>query len=80
MRWRRARRKQQAWAKWVEGNRSDTDQLLAWFFGERLSWPDDLTSFLRERAWTDIRRVTAVAEREAARDDGTGITATQDTP
>jgi hypothetical protein len=63
---RRARRKQQTWAACPDVNVHNADRLLAWFFGERLGWPDDLDAFLRVRAWTDVDRVTRVAAREAA--------------
>ena len=63
---RRARRKQQVSAQSTGSGQGDTDRLLAWFFGERLGWPDNLADFLRERAWTDVSRVAEVAAREAA--------------
>ncbi|WP_462186869.1 MULTISPECIES: TfuA-like protein [unclassified Frankia] len=63
---RRARRKRQVWTQSTDDDQSNADKLLAWFFGERLGWPDDLGAFLRERAWTDVNRVTEVAAREAA--------------
>jgi hypothetical protein len=63
---RRARRKRLTCPADMDLDQLDTDPLLAWFFGDRLGWPDDLDSFLRQRAWTDIRRVTWVTAREAA--------------
>jgi hypothetical protein len=63
---RRARRKQQVSAQSTGPGKGDTDQLLAWFFGERLGWPDNVADFLRERGWTDVSRVIEVAAREAA--------------
>jgi hypothetical protein len=49
-----------------ERSSADTDNLLAWFFTERLGWPNDLAGFLLARGWTDLRTVLRVAAREAA--------------
>jgi hypothetical protein len=49
-----------------EPSGADADNLLAWFFTERLGWPDDLAGFLLARGWTDPRTVLRVAAREAA--------------
>jgi hypothetical protein len=66
---RRARHKAQALAAaaapTTDGPGTD-DDLLAWFFGERLGWPADLEGFLRRRAWADPQAVLAIARREAA--------------
>ena len=71
---RRARRKAQARAAVPAspsapgraGAEGDDDDLLTWFFGERLGWPDDLGAFLRRRGWADPGVVLAIAAREAA--------------
>jgi hypothetical protein len=62
---RRARRKQ-ACRPTVPSDQGEVDGLLSWFFGERLGWPADLPTFLRDRGWTDPDCVLAVAAREAA--------------
>lgn len=49
-----------------EPSGADADNLLAWFFTERLGWPNDLAGFLLARGWTDPRTVLRVAAREAA--------------
>lgn len=65
---RRARRKAQQCGATVHvvPGFEDADRVLAWFFGERLGWPEDLDAFLRIRGWTDPRTVIAIAAREAA--------------
>jgi hypothetical protein len=65
---RRARLKRQPSpaARGPASTEADADDLLAWFFGERLRWPDDLDAFLRDRGWTDPATVLAIASREAA--------------
>ena len=66
---RQARRKRAAWAQRAESAAAvdtDTDQLLSWFFAERLGWPGDLDAFLLARGWTEPQRVLRVAAREAA--------------
>ena len=66
---RRARRKRAAWAQRAESAAAadtDTDQLLSWFFAERLGWPGDLDAFLLARGWTEPKRVLRAAAREAA--------------
>lgn len=68
---RRARRKARRWRErrfdaQPPETGAEADRLLAWFFGERLSWPDDLERFLRARGWTRPATVLDVARREAA--------------
>ncbi|GAA1662262.1 hypothetical protein GCM10009744_65090 [Kribbella alba] len=64
--WRRLRCKDALAPVTPPPDATGTDELLDWFFGERLGWPDNIDRFLRDRGWTDAAVVVAVAAREAA--------------
>jgi hypothetical protein len=61
---RRARQKAST-ATGGEPSAANADNLLAWFFTERLGWPNDLAEFLLVRGWTDPDSVLRIAAREA---------------
>jgi hypothetical protein len=63
---RRARLKcSTATARESEPSAADAETLFAWFFAERLGWPNNLADFLLTRGWSNPSAVLRVAAREA---------------